>query len=159
MDKDTQWQNVRGYTPNTLQIIKPKSAIGIQRYPELKSDSPKRIVCNYTYAHFATIPGNVFANYIDIFHKTVVQMVILRCLTCLYLNWFKRYDTKCQKCKNSKNAKLSKLLNSYKNIFKSFQSFLWISQWKIEIERFNISHFKAFGMINMHYEKRICQNL
>ena len=98
-----------------------------------------------------------FASYINIFYKTEVQKIILRCLTCLYLYWFKRYDTKRQKHKNSKNAKLSKLVNSCKNIFKSFHSFLWISQWKIEIERLNISHFKAFGMINLQYEIRICQ--
>ena len=88
-----------------------------------------------------------------------VQTVILRCLTCLYLNWCKSYDTKCKKCKNSKNTKLSKLVNSCKNIFKSFHSFLWISQWKIEIERLNISHFKAFGMINLQYEIRIIKTL
>ena len=44
--------------------------------------------------HFLTICGHVFGNYIDIFHKTEIQMVILRCLVCLkpwhyyWLNFF-----------------------------------------------------------------------
>ena len=37
-----------------------------------------------------------FANYMCIFHKTEIQMVILRCLTSLNLNWYKSYDTKCK---------------------------------------------------------------
>ena len=97
------------------------------------------------------------ANWMIIFHKNEIQTVILRCLTCLYLSWFKSYDTKWKKWKNSKSTKLSKLVYSCKNIFKSFHSFLWISQWKIEIQRLNISRFKAFVMINLQYEIRICQ--
>ena len=30
---------------------------------------------------------------------------------------------------------------------------------KIEIQRPNIFHFKAFGMINLQYETRICQKI
>ena len=93
----------------------------------------------------------------DIFYKTEVQTVILRCLTCLYLNLFKSYDTKSQKLKNSKKAKLTKLVNSCKNIFKYFQAFLWIPQWITEIHRPSISHFKAFGMTNLQYEIRVPQ--
>jgi hypothetical protein len=33
----------------------------------------------------------IFANCMFILHKTVVQTVILRCLTGLHLDWFKRY--------------------------------------------------------------------
>ena len=33
-----------------------------------------------------------FGNYIDIFHKTEIQTIILRCLVCLNLNWIKSYD-------------------------------------------------------------------
>ena len=41
--------------------------------------------------------ANFSAIYINIFHKTEVQMVILRCWTGLSLNWlFKSYDTKCK---------------------------------------------------------------
>ena len=32
-------------------------------------------------------------------------------------------------------------------------------QRKIEIKRHNIFHFKAFDMINLHYEIRICQKI
>ena len=49
-----------------------------------------------------------FANYVNIFHKTEVQRVILRCCTGLYLNWFKSYDTDAKKRKNAKNAKNAK---------------------------------------------------
>ena len=42
---------------------------------------------------FTTIVGHFFANYVDIFHKTEVQMIILRCSTCLNLYWFKSFDT------------------------------------------------------------------
>ena len=38
----------------------------------------------------------------NIFHKTEVQTVILRCWTVLYINWFKSYD------KNEKHAKTRK---------------------------------------------------
>ena len=44
--------------------------------------------------HFLTICGHFYGNYIDIFHKTEIQMVILRCLMSLNFNWFKSYDTK-----------------------------------------------------------------
>ena len=42
--------------------------------------------------HFFTISDHCFANYLNIFHKTEIQTVILRCLVCLNLNWVKSYD-------------------------------------------------------------------
>ena len=42
--------------------------------------------------HFLTICGHFFGNYIDIFHKTEIQTVILRCILCLNVNWIKSYD-------------------------------------------------------------------
>ena len=45
--------------------------------------------------HFRTISGPLLANYIKIFHKSEVQMVILRCLVCLNPNWIKSYDLIC----------------------------------------------------------------
>ena len=39
--------------------------------------------------HFTTISGHSIANYINIFHKTEVTTVILRCLTSPNLNWVK----------------------------------------------------------------------
>ena len=44
--------------------------------------------------HFSTICVHFFGNYIDIFHKTEIQMVILRCLVCLNLNRVKSDDIK-----------------------------------------------------------------
>ena len=43
---------------------------------------------------FTTISDHFFVNYMKIFHKTEILTVILRCLTCLNLNWIKSYDTK-----------------------------------------------------------------
>ena len=53
-----------------------------------------------------------FRNYMIIFDKTEIQTVSLRCLTSLYLNWNKSYDTKP---KNSKNASLCFCTKSHKN--------------------------------------------
>ena len=47
-----------------------------------------------------TISGQFFANYINTFHKTEVQKIILRCLTFQKPNWIKSYAIKhkfCQK--------------------------------------------------------------
>ena len=42
--------------------------------------------------HFTAISGHCFANHINMFQKTEVLTVILRCLTCLNLNMIKNYD-------------------------------------------------------------------
>ena len=39
-----------------------------------------------------TVFGHLFANFMNIFHKTEVQTVILRCLVSLNLNWIKSYN-------------------------------------------------------------------
>ena len=59
---------------------------------------------------FTTICSHFVANYIDIFHKTVVQTVIFRCWTGLYLFWFKSYAT------NKKNEKTKESAKSMENI-------------------------------------------
>ena len=41
--------------------------------------------------HFTAISGHFFANYVNMFQKTEVLTVILRCLTCLNLNLIKNY--------------------------------------------------------------------
>ena len=41
--------------------------------------------------HHPTISSHFFAIYINIFHKTEIQTVILRCLVSLNLNWIKSY--------------------------------------------------------------------
>ena len=53
-----------------------------------------------------------YVNPMDIFHKTEVQTVILRCLTSLNLNWYKSYDTKR---KNARNANECFCTKSQKN--------------------------------------------
>ena len=42
--------------------------------------------------HFMTISGRFSASYIEIFHKTEVQMVILRCLVCLNVTLIQSYN-------------------------------------------------------------------
>ena len=54
---------------------------------------------------FKTISSRFFNNYFYVFHKTEVQTVILRCLTCLNLNWFKIYDTNEKHAKNARKLK------------------------------------------------------
>ena len=43
-----------------------------------------------------TISGHFFAICIYIFYKTEVETVILRCLTGLQLDWFRRYGLRCR---------------------------------------------------------------
>ena len=43
---------------------------------------------------FPTLSGLFFAKYINIFHKTEIQTVILKLRMRLNLNWFKSYDKK-----------------------------------------------------------------
>merc|ERR1712008_127863 len=50
-----------------------------------------------------------FANYMNIFHKTEIQTVILRCSTSLKLNWYKSYDTKCKNPKKRKRVVFYKI--------------------------------------------------
>ena len=59
----------------------------------LKTDRKRKLLRN---DRFTTLSGHFFANYMNIFHKTEVQTVNLRCLTDLNPNLFKSYDTKCQ---------------------------------------------------------------
>ena len=46
------------------------------------------------YNHFS----HFFTSYINIFYKTKVQTVILRCLTSMNLNWIKSYYMNHKKC-------------------------------------------------------------
>ena len=47
---------------------------------------------SYKNGYFITISGHFFGNYINIFHKTEIQTVILRCLVCKNLYWIKSYN-------------------------------------------------------------------
>ena len=52
-------------------------------------------ICDWLMTIFWPFLSNhFFANYMNIFHKTEVQAVILRCWMGPYFNWFKSYDTK-----------------------------------------------------------------
>jgi hypothetical protein len=82
-------------------------------------------------------------------HFEVLNMSISKLVQML---WHKTPKTqKLQKCKI---VKTGEFMQKY---FRVFSFILWLSQWKMEIERLNISHFKAFGIINLQYEIRICQ--
>ena len=83
--------------------------------------------------HFSTFSGYFFANYMNIFHKTEVQTVILRCQMGLNLIWFKNYDPKrkffhfrffCDFVKN-KACKKTPLLH---NVF--FLFFNWVKTFE-----------------------------
>ena len=67
-----------------------------------------------TNCRFTTISSQISAIYINIFHKTEVQTVILRCWTVLYINWLKSYD------KNEKHAKTQKTQKSPKTVHTKF---------------------------------------
>ena len=54
-----------------------------------------------TNGRITNISGHFFANYMDIFHKTEIQTVNLRCLPSLNLNWYKSYDAKPRNVKNT----------------------------------------------------------
>ena len=65
-------------------------------------------VSRLTNCRFTTISSQISAVYINIFHKTEVQTVILRCWTGLYHNWFKSYDKNEKHVKNAKTPKIAK---------------------------------------------------
>ena len=48
-------------------------------------------LCKLLNGLFTTISGHFSTNYMNIFHKTKVQTVILRCLMGLNLDWFRIY--------------------------------------------------------------------
>ena len=52
----------------------------------------------------------------NIFHKTEVHKVILRCLTGPYLIWFKSYDAKCSMRRNAILAKSETLHKKFQLI-------------------------------------------
>ena len=102
--------------------------------------------------------GNCFANYIKIFHKTEVQMVILRCLACLNLSWIKRYDLICGKiyfCHAWKGIILRVFCQSEFWHLRTKSALIFL-KWLIQ--RHNIPHFKGLGMRNLQYEKKIAKN-
>ena len=68
---------------------------------------------------FLTISSHFFAKYMNIFHKTEVQTVILRCWTGLKLNWFKSYDSNAKNRKSAKNAKNAKNITQMRSFLQN----------------------------------------
>ena len=110
-------------------------------------------------AIFTTIAGHCFVNYIKIFQKTEVPMVILRCWTCLNLHWFKSYDTKHKFFHIWFFASYMKLTKTDESMKHYFQAILWISLDQIIVQAPIIPHFKGLVMRNLEYEIRICQKI
>ena len=79
---------------------------GLQSYTSQVEGVSKR--SGLTNCHFTIISSQISAIYINIFHKTEVQTVILRCWTGLYHNWFKSYDKNEKHVKNAKTPKIAK---------------------------------------------------
>ena len=65
-----------------------------------------------------TISSHFFANYMNIFHKIEVQMVIFRCWRGPYPNWFKSYDTIAKKRKKAKITKIRKNITQITSFYK-----------------------------------------
>ena len=101
----------------------------------IKSDSKWMFLYKWAcYDHFWPF----FAICIFIFHKNEVQTVILRCLTCIYLNWFKGYK------QNAKNAKTPKMQN-------------WHNWWIHAITFSSIyKHFYEYSNESLRYRYLIC---
>ena len=78
--------------------------------PRASSANSQKIATDKWPCNYRTWP--FFANYMFIFHKTDIKMVILSCLKSLNLNRYKSYD---QKCKNAKNANVWFCTKSQKN--------------------------------------------
>ena len=56
------------------------------KWPNIEGDASN---LQLTKVHFPTLSSHFFTNYMNIFPKTEVQTIILKCWTGLYLNWFK----------------------------------------------------------------------
>ena len=64
-----------------------------------------------TNCRLTTISSQISAIYMNIFHKTEVQTVILRYWTVLYINWLKNYDKNKKHAKKQKTQKLPKTVH------------------------------------------------
>ena len=116
----------------------------------VKTDSPKRVV---TIVMRILRPFLVIfsTNHIDIFHKSEIQMIILKCFTCLNPNLFKSYDINqkyvhiCYFVKKKLKTYVSKVANlrPFLAIFGQLHRFLsqnWGSDGHFEV--LNISKSK-----------------
>ena len=94
----TEWLSIRGSDGHFEVLNKSNSRIlkkwqllsfwGIKTH-FVRNETENLCLLN---GHFTTIYGHFFANCIEIFHKTEIQMVILRYLVSLNLICIKNYD-------------------------------------------------------------------
>ena len=115
--------NIRQSHKGTATSKKCQPVLSMQDLPSLSSQCVKysRGWCikfaTGLNGRFTTISSHFVANYIDIFHKTVVQTVILRCWTGLYLIW--------KQTKYKKRKKPKKVQKLWKTLYK------WVFFYKI----------------------------
>ena len=120
----------------STEILWPYSLFKVSLHCIVEGDASN---LRLTKVRFRTLSSHFFANYMTIFHITEVQMIILRCWTGLYLNWFKSYETKHKYFlfrfffNFVKNLLLTRLANRQTSLF-SFSQFcpLW-SSWPCKI--------------------------
>ena len=109
--------------------------------------------------HFITLSGHFFVNYINVFQKTEIQMVNLRCLVGLNLNWIKSYG----------------IISVQVIFFHAWKCIISGLFWKSEIWHLlskpaltfsndyvqtpSIHHFKGFFMKILQYEIKNCQKV
>ena len=108
--------------------------------------------------HFMTISGHFFVNYMNIFHKTEISTVILRCLTYLNLNWIKSYNIKYKFSHFWFFCKLTELTKTDEYMKLYFSAFSWIFLDRIIVQAPSMCHFKCLGMRNLENDIKICQN-
>ena len=84
--------------------------------------------------------------------------LILRCLMSLsqfvQKSWHKTQKT--QKLQKHKFDKTGEFMQIY---FQVFSSIFMNTQWKNEIQRPNVSHFRAFDMKNLQYDIKVPQKI
>ena len=94
-----------------------------------------------------------FANYILIFHKTEIQTIILRCITCLNLYWFKNYGLRCNLRPKASSVSFQKIATDkwpfYNQIWSFFVNHMVIFH-KTEIQTVIL---KCLMSLNLNWHK------
>ena len=110
-----------------------------------------------------TISGQLFANYINTFHKTEVQKIILRCLTCKKPNWIKSYAIKhkfCQKLFFQFCKKITWKFSSHKWKFLTISGHLCANYMKIfHKTKIQTVILRCLGRLNLNWIKSYNINL
>ena len=77
--------------PEHQTTVNRKYHVYLYGYLDVEGESQNLRLINH---HFTTVSSHFFAISINIFHKTEILTVILRCCMDLYLNWFSSYGPK-----------------------------------------------------------------